>query len=81
MGDASLRTLCQHCSAEIKIGEDQEHKGCHRDVKECMGKKTGQFGPPDVKTQRRGGRSDPVHYRIMQYPWSLCPSWCLRSSA
>lgn len=27
---------CTQCGAEIKLGEDTECPGCHRDVKECV---------------------------------------------
>jgi hypothetical protein len=29
-------TACQHCGAEIKIGEDAECPGCHRDIDQCI---------------------------------------------
>jgi hypothetical protein len=29
-------TACQHCGAEIKIGEDTECPGCHRDIDQCI---------------------------------------------
>jgi hypothetical protein len=29
-------TACMHCGAEIKIGEDTECPGCHRNIDQCI---------------------------------------------
>jgi len=29
-------TACMHCGAEIKLGEDEECPGCHRNIDECI---------------------------------------------